>query len=162
MRIYTSIINNVNMAINYIAMFTLFAMMSLTVVDVSLRYIFSRPITGVTEITEAMMATLVFMALAHCAAKGGHLKVDLIMSRLPLKAQAIADSITLTGSLFVSSILSWWGFLAGLRAQESDLGSSLLEIPIAPFYYIISFGCFILCFVLITEIAQNIGKGIRK
>ena len=43
----------------------LMVMMSLTVVDVFLRFVFNKPIVGAYEMSEFMMVILVFFALAY-------------------------------------------------------------------------------------------------
>lgn len=152
---------NLTRVMNYVAMGVLSIMTLLTVTDVFLRYAFRLPILGTTEMTEVMMVTMSFMALAWCAVQRGHLKVDLIMARLPLRIQAIVDSITLLAGLGICSILSWRIIFIGLNAYDKGLGTSLLEIPHYPFYWIISWGYAILCIAIILQIIENAGKAIR-
>ncbi|UCG64349.1 MAG: TRAP transporter small permease, partial [Deltaproteobacteria bacterium] len=75
--------------LNGIAMGTVAAMMFLTATDVILRYIFNRPISGAYEVIEYMMAILIPFGLAYCALQGGHVSVDLLVSRFPKKIQSI-------------------------------------------------------------------------
>ncbi len=156
------VFNNLIRVMNVFAMVALFVMMLLTVADVSLRYSLKMPIIGSTEIVEVLMAVLVFMAIASCTARDGHLHIDLLMSHLPMRIQSIAELINLILSLFVSFVLCWWGFLAGLSAQESNLGSSLLAIPLAPVYYVIAIGFAVLVFVLAVQIIRNLSRMVRK
>ena len=66
-----------------IAMVVLAAMMLLTVADVTGRYLFNRPLTGSTEVTEFMMACLSFLAMAWCTKKKTHIKLDIMDRYLP-------------------------------------------------------------------------------
>ena len=65
-----------------------------TVVDVFLRYLFNSPILGSYELTEFMMAILVFGSVAYTMVVKGHVTVDLVITRLPARAQAILECIT--------------------------------------------------------------------
>ena len=75
--------------INTVGLGVLAVMMFLTATDVTLRYVFNRPIPGAFELTEFLMATLVAFALAYTQVHKGHINVDLIISRFPPRAQAV-------------------------------------------------------------------------
>ena len=51
----------------------LMAMVALTVVDVVARYLFNSPVNGAFELTEMMLATVVFLALPLTTAAGEHI-----------------------------------------------------------------------------------------
>ncbi len=61
-----------------IAAVFLFAMMIVTVIDVVGRYLFARPLPGAFELTEIMMAVLIFSALPLISARDGHIAVGLL------------------------------------------------------------------------------------
>ena len=57
------------------------AMMALTGLDVIMRYIFNRPVSGTLEITEFMMAIVIAFGLAYCALQKRHVRIDIVISR---------------------------------------------------------------------------------
>lgn len=144
------------------ASLVLAAMMLLTVADVVLRWIFDHPIIGTTEITESMMTCIAFFALAWCAAENSHLKVDLIVDRLPPKVQAVIDSLTTLGGLCLVALIAWRSFLEGIAVQQMHLISSLIKLPAYPFYYIIAAGSVILCVVMAFQLAQHVTKAVHS
>ena len=78
-------------------------MMVLTTADVILRYLFNWPMPGSWELTEYLMAIAVSLTLAYCALERGHIKVDIVLSLLPQRAQAAIRSIvTFLGLGFLS------------------------------------------------------------
>ena len=87
------IVDPVSKIFNSIAAGVLTAMMILTGFDVTLRYIFNRPIPGSYEITQYMMPIVVVFGLAYCALEEGHVRVELLTSRFPVRAQAFMNSI---------------------------------------------------------------------
>ena len=77
----------------------LLLMMFLTVGDVVGRYFFNRPISGTFELTNFMLALVVFFAIGYTQVRRGHISIDVVVSRFSPRAQAIIDSITYLFSL---------------------------------------------------------------
>lgn len=149
------IINSLSRWVGYAATICLGLMMLLTVADVFLRFFFNSPISGTTELTQLLMVAVVFPALAWCGVTGGHVKVDLLVGRFRPSIQTIIDTITLLLSLFIFTLITWRSFLESLQMSKV---SSLLGVPIAPFYYTLTFSFGLLCLVIITLIIANIKK----
>lgn len=145
-----------------IAMVVLAAMMLLTVADVTGRYLFNRPLTGSTEVTEFMMACLSFLAMAWCTKKKTHIKLDIMDRYLPPTAQAISDIVFYLLGLGLFSLISWQNFLMARYHLVARYDSPVLKIPDYPFYMLVSFACGIAALVLLFLIVQNIGQVIKK
>ncbi|MDZ7853873.1 MAG: TRAP transporter small permease [Halomonas sp.] len=62
---------------------TLFGMMLLTTVDVGGRYFFNAPILGTVELTQLMLAALVFLSLPVVCWRQEHVSVDLLDAVFP-------------------------------------------------------------------------------
>ena len=60
----------------------LFLLMLLTLIDVVGRYGFNAPVNGSYEITELLLAAIIFSALPLVSAKDAHITVDLIDCRI--------------------------------------------------------------------------------
>lgn len=140
----------------------LFAMMMLTLVDVTLRYIFNRPIPGGIEVSEYMMVILVAFTLAYTAFEKGHITVDLIVSKLPPKAQAITNSITTMASLCFFSVVTWQAGLYVKSTVDSGWRSEMLGIPIFPFVGVIAIGCGVLCLVFLADFLRLLSEATKK
>ena len=155
------LINSLSRIMNIIACGVLSAMMLLTVSDVFLRYFFRRPIIGATEITENMMVCLAFFALAWCAARQGHLKVDLVISIFSPRVQAVFDTLTGLAGLVMVALITWRNFVEAIAIKELNIVSSLIRIPAFPFYYVIALGCAVLCLVMAVQVVQEFRKAIQ-
>lgn len=155
------IIHSLSRIMNIAASAVLAAMTLLTVSDVFLRYFFKKPILGTTEITENMMVCLTFFALAWCAIQQSHLKVDLVMSRFSPKMQAVVESITSSAGLAMVALIAWRSFIEALAMQELNIISSLLKMPVYPFYHVVALGSALLCIVMITQVIENIEKAVK-
>lgn len=139
----------------YIATVVLGLMMLLTVADVFMRFFFNSPITGTTEITQLMMVIVVFLSLAWGGVTGSHVKVDLIVGRFGRKTRAIYDVVTLLLSLFIFAIITWRSLLESMQIETT---TSLIGVPHAPFYYILTLGFALLTLVIVTLIVEACRK----
>lgn len=74
-----------------IAGLTILVMMLSTTVDTTLRYVFSRPVPGVFELNEVLLAVCIFMGLAWTQVERGHIRVIFILRRLPPKWIVVID-----------------------------------------------------------------------
>ena len=54
------------------------AMIGLTCVDVIARYLFNSPVNGAYELTQLLLASLIFLALPLTTAAGEHIEVELL------------------------------------------------------------------------------------
>lgn len=140
--------------INSVGVGILAVMMCLTAADVTLRYVFNRPITGSCELTEFMMAILVAFGFAYTAVHKGHITVDLVVSRFPPRAQAVINTITWFFCLGIFSLITWRSILYAESLRAGGFISSALLIPIYPFAYVVAFGSAIFCLVLIQNIFE--------
>jgi C4-dicarboxylate transporter DctM subunit len=156
------VISPASRVINSIGVGILAAMMVLTAADVVLRYLFSRPVTGAMELTEYMMAIVVSFGLAYTAVQKGHVSVDLVISRLSARAQALVKSITFFLCLCFFSLIAWRSICYGEVLRSGGYTSSALYIPASPFAYVVAFGSAMLCLVFLVNLLENLAKVTEK
>jgi TRAP-type C4-dicarboxylate transport system permease small subunit len=137
-------------------------MMFLTAADVILRYVFNRPIVGAFDLTEYMMAILISFGLAYCAMMKGHVTVDLVVSRLPQRAQAIMDCVTGLLSLGLFSLISWQCFVNVKLLYASGVTSTVLLIPVFPFVGVVGIGSAMLTLILLIDFLESLSRVVKK
>jgi len=117
----------------------LFAMMSLTFVDVVRRYLFNHSVPGSFEITELMMAVLIFAGLPLVSRREEHVTVDLIDHFLGPQARRVHRVIIelLSGIILLGLAHLMW--LRALRTAGYGDTTTILEIKLAPFVYGMTF-----------------------
>lgn len=98
---------------NSVAAVAIGFMMFLTVADVIGRA-FRHPIAGTYELMELMMVPVVFGALAYAFSAGSHIRMEVVIQRLPARARAwLGGMAAIVGTAFVAAI-SWrlfsWGW----------------------------------------------------
>lgn len=134
---------------------TLFGMMLLTTADVGGRYFFNAPILGTVELTQQMLAALVFLSLPVVCWRQEHVSIDLLDAIFPVKfiwVREVLVNLIVTTALWVMAQNVWklaerafsWGdvteflripqgHLVGLIAVMLAL-SALLTLIRAVFY----------------------------
>jgi TRAP-type C4-dicarboxylate transport system permease small subunit len=124
--------------LEWVGSLLLFAMMALTFVDVIGRYFFNHAVTGGFEMTELMLASLIFFGLPLVTLRDGHISVDLLENILPNWFRQIRDRVVF---LLVAGAYLFLGYRLWIKAGEfveySDQTAVLL-IPIAPVVYAMS------------------------
>lgn len=156
-----SLIFKASEIINGIGITLLLAMMLLMVVDVFLRRIFNRPLTGSFELVQFMLVTIVYSAAAYATCKKAHISIDLLTSRLPDKTKALIESITLLLSLFLFGLVTFRNLIRAAELCRDGTTSVLLSIPLYPFYYVVAFGCAILSLVLLIQLMESVKKAVN-
>jgi TRAP-type transport system small permease protein len=127
----------VEAGLGVIAAALLFAMMLLTFVDVVGRYLFDQSVIGAFEITEIMMALLIFAGLPLVVRREEHVTVDLADRFLPRRLRrAYRVAVELgSGALMLGLAHLMWR-KAGRAADYGDTTTVLL-IKYSPFIYAI-------------------------
>ena len=156
------VVNPASRVINSVGVSVLAIMMLLTAGDVLLRYFFNRPIPGSFELTAFMMAIVVSFGLAYTAVRKGHVNVELVVSRLPQRAQAVIYSITGLISLGLFSMISWQCILQAKTLFLGKSASEVLYIPVFPFLLVTSFGFALLTLAFLVELLNSLTQAVKR
>jgi len=152
----------ISWAVNYIGMLALGGMMFLTAADVVGRYALNSPITGAFEVTQMLMVLVAFLCTAQTQVRKAHVGVDFFVNHAPKEGQAILHSITSLLAVFLFPVVSWQSFVKGMQFAEQGLTDSTLQVPQAPFMYVIGVGTAILSLVLIGNYLANISETLKR
>ena len=140
----------------YMGALALFVMMSLTTVDVVGRYVFSRPITGVFEVTEYLVLILIFSFIGYTQSKKGHVAVDILLPLLPPKLKKLTAVANHLVCLALMGLITWMGVEKALELRVVGEASPNLHIPAYPFVFYLVLGCLVMCIELFRSIIQLI------
>jgi TRAP-type C4-dicarboxylate transport system permease small subunit len=152
-------VHRLNFYVSIVGMTLLIPLMLLTTGDVIGRSFFRKPIPGSFELSEFILAVFILLGAAYTQQVKGHVGVDFVTSKLPLRARAICEIVTTSLSLFVIAIVIWIGFLEGIREKTV---SDMLRIPQYPFRLLVSVGGFLLWLELLIDLVNSIGKLSRR
>ena len=151
-------IHSLTRGVRYISIVTLFLMMMLITADVIGRYIFSMPVKGAMEIDEMMMTVIVFLSLAYCTLEKRHIIVELVLYRLPMRAQTILSIVSSLAGAVIIAIIARQTFLNGWDEFMSTTGTitMILRIPAAPFLFVAFIGFVLMFLELLIEAVHSI------
>ena len=138
--------------LNRMAAGILFAMMLLAMTDVVLRKVFSQGVLGALELTEFMMAGVVFFALARTERLDRNVRVDLVMERFSPRTQLLAAMLTGTVSCLLCILIAAAMFVHAHAMKASGEVSMDLWIPKYPFVYLMAAGCALLALILLMKV----------
>lgn len=125
----------------------LFSLILITCADVVGRYFFNAPLAGAFELTEILLAALVFLALPLTTERREHVEVDLLNMVLGAKAQRLLAAFAGLFSAALLATFSWRLFTHAARAAHDGAVSNALEIPLAPFGYLAGASCMVSAFI---------------
>lgn len=157
-----TIVRQLSQKAGIIAVGFLLLIMLLTVADVTLRYLFNRPITFTLELTTYMMVLLAFLALSWCALTDKHVRVDLILSKFSKRKQEIFDITNHLLVLVVCVLIGWRVLNASFIVRDMRTASTITDIPYYPFYWVITLSYALLFLVMVVKFVQSVYKVIRK
>ncbi|HSB99391.1 MAG TPA: TRAP transporter small permease [Burkholderiaceae bacterium] len=130
-----------------LAAVALFAIMILTLIDVSGRKAISQSVPGSLEMTELLMVVVIFAGLPLVSLAGEHVVFDSLDPVLPPRVRRLqglcVDLACALGLLGVAWVM--WT-MAGQRAADGET-TAQLKLPIAPFVYGMSVLCAITALV---------------
>lgn len=119
-------------ALSFLAALLLISMMVLTFVDVWGRYIFNSPVPGGFELTELMLATLIFAGLPLVTIGGEHITVDLIEFTVSRTLERIREALISLVCAFMTGVLSYRLWLKALEQLDYGDETAVLQIPVYP------------------------------
>lgn len=121
-----------------ICVIVLILMTSITTVDVVGRYLFHSPLLGAYEASELLLGVLIFSAIPRVTWHRQHLTVSLIDAWLGPRAKTIQQFVLHVISTVLLAVLTLYLYKhAGQLAEYGDM-SNALQVPIAPFAYLIA------------------------
>ena len=116
----------------------MFAMMTVTFVDVTGRYVFSAPIPGGFELIQFLLPMAMFGALPVITRAEEHIVISILEGVLNSRGVWIQRFFVLIGCCVVNAGITYLMWLQGVELTEADQVSGFLEWSFAPPAYIIS------------------------
>lgn len=153
MRGLDAVLQTTENALGWIGKIALFAMMLLVSADAGGRYFFNSPVSGVYEITEFyLMMAVVFLGLAMTQTAGGHVRVELLVERLPTGVQRLLEILFLLVTLVVFALVAYGAARTSLQNIELNRWTTgVVAIPTGPSWAIAAIGSAAFCLRLLFQ-----------
>ena len=128
---------------NWIAGITVFLLMANGVIQIVGRKVFNLPLFGYIDIVELSAAIYAFFGVAYCQRLGGHVRMEMFLSRLRRRPLWLTEGVLTVVAMAVIGVLtvtSWDHFMRAYELGDSTIDAELpiwpakLAIPIALFF----------------------------
>ena len=116
----------------------LFAMMALTCIDVIGRYFFSRPVFGGFELTEMMLASMIFLALPLVTLRNEHITVDVLDPITPDWLFRLQHVVACTIGMLSTGYLAWRLWLRATTLYTAGETTAQLKMKLGLLAYSMS------------------------
>lgn len=150
----TKIVRRITQVLLAIAAAVLAVMMMLTAIDVVMRYIVNRPISGAFELTEYMMAIFVPFSIVYCADQKGHVSVELLLKKFPQSVQRCVGILTSVLTMLFAMFMAWQNILYVGETYSDKLTSAVLLIPAFPFIAPVAIGIGVYALVTMLQMVK--------
>ena len=133
-------------------------MMAITCIDVVGAKVFHWRLFGAIDIVMLSQIVAIAFAAGMTLILGRHVQVDLFITRLPRRAQAVIDSIVLLLELGLFIFIIWRLCVLGYSFQISGEMSQTADIPYYPFTYGIALASIPVCLILFLKFLKSMGR----
>ena len=148
---------NVNRWAGYIVLALVFLLPAVMLYEVVLRYVFNSPTIWVFETSNFIFGAIIILGGGYLLLHKGHVSVDIIYSRLSVRAKAILDLCTSPLYFLFIGVLMWQGidmFWTSMSRWENS--PSVWAPPLWPLKLLIPVGCGLMLLQLIIKFIKDI------
>jgi len=146
----------------WIGVIGLLVMMFITCIDVLLSKLFTSPIQGAIDIVQFSLVIAIAFALAMTLILGRHIQVDIFISSLSKRTQAVIDGIASLFGFAFFVIVVWQLYGLGHSFQTAGEASmSQLRIPLFPFPYAIALGSLPVCLIFLQKFISSLIRVVK-
>jgi TRAP-type C4-dicarboxylate transport system permease small subunit len=159
-----SLVARLQYALGFTSASVLFLMMLITAIDVVGRYLFNAPLPGGFEVTELLLAALIYCGLPLVSRRREHIVIDTFD---PWFSPRFKRALDMIAEVICALTLAGVGYLIFKRAvRVADYGdtTTVLKLPLAPIAYLMGVMIVIAAVIHLTLIfvphAEDDGKTI--
>ena len=146
-----------------VAMVAIFVIMVIVFADIILRFVTKEmAIKGTYELSEIFMVIIIFLSLAITQIEKEHIRVTLLIDRLPKRAKTFENAGVSLAMTVLSAITFYAGVLLIMDDFRSGIYTAVLYIPLYPFACIMTVGLFTLTIALGLDTIDYFIKGVKK
>lgn len=139
---------------NLVASASLFAMMMLTCLDVSMRYFLNRPISGTYDIVSLLGAVVGSFALPYTMLKKGHVAVEILIQSLSIRKRLVIETSTHILGVLLFLALVWQCIVLAVDMKAAGEVTPTMLIPFYPIVYCMALCFFVLCLAILVNLHQ--------
>lgn len=145
------IVNKATFAVSLVSYIGVVAIMLLNVLDVLLTKLLNKPISGAYEITECLLLCTVIASFAYAQTKKAHINMTIVINHFPKALKFLIYGLMGLLAAGTAAVVGYAAVLQALSAIDKGTITSVLAIPMYPFYYVEAGAMFIFTLVLLYD-----------
>ncbi len=120
------------------------------------------PIPGTYEYIGVLTAVTISLSLAYCQVNKGHIRINILVDRLPMRVQAVLGIIGSIISAVLFGLVVYASYKSGmaLLLEQRHIGNTPLLL--APIVFTVGLGCLLISLVLVVDALNFITKLVKK
>jgi TRAP-type C4-dicarboxylate transport system permease small subunit len=158
---FRSLFGSFSKALSWVGGAVLIFITVYTFINIIVRPI-SGSLMGVTEVISYAFVIVVCSGFAYCAIRRGNVEVDILVSRLSPRWQAISDIVGNIIGIGIFAVIAWQAWVNAIRQAALNEIASVLEFSIIPFRYMLVAGAILLCVALLFNLLESVAKVVKK
>lgn len=150
------------MVSNAVASGWIFVLMLLVTLDIILRFVFNSPLSGVTEIVEISIVTILYLQLAHTLKVGRVTRSDALYGRILIKWPAVGNIMGIlfhlagVGLMFAIVIGGWPKWLQAFYGGHFVGNTGVFTFPEWPQRLALVVGCTMMGVQFFLSVVDNL------
>ncbi len=134
-RLVASMAPRLELVLGAVSATVLFLMMMVTAVDVVGRYLFNKPLNGGFELTEMMLAALIYCGLPLVSKRREHIVIDTFDAFMSARVKHVFNVFADIVCCLILSGIGYLIFRRAARVAEYGDTTNVLKLPLAPVAY---------------------------
>lgn len=150
------LLGTIERVLNIVGCGAILVVMALTCVQIVLRFL-RVPIAGTYEFTELLLVGIVFLPLAYTQSVNGHIKVDVLVNRIPAGIfRRVLEKAVLMLSLGIFAVITWRAGLSTYDAwRVGDIAMGIIQFPVWPSKIFVPIGSAAFCLRVVTQLIRS-------
>ena len=161
-RALEKVTDKVTLALRYLCMFILGIMLFLGTADVLGRYLLNLPVQGTYEIFGVFLPCIVLLGLAYAQAEQAHVKITMVLERLPAPLQRVFNILTTLIYMVMTVLIGWYGFDLSMRFLNSGKLIDTIFVPKWIPQLVVPLGALALFLVLLLQLIEYLFKSEKR
>lgn len=135
------ILRYVNIGFTALAAFCIFVMMVYGFVDVVGRYAFNSPLYGTYELSQLLLATVVFLSLSICQAEDRHMRVDFLITHAGPRMRIALNGFAYLCGIIICAMTAYYSIPPALYSLDnSEFTYGVIRFPVYPVKILVVIG----------------------
>ncbi|MCR4429623.1 MAG: TRAP transporter small permease [Tepidanaerobacteraceae bacterium] len=130
----------INCIINRISTIMMLLLTFITIIDITGRFVFNKPLPGTIEVTELSLVLIVYLTLGYTEHFDEHVVIDTAYKLMPKTVQFVLYMAAGLISFATVLLMAWQLYVYAGRMIAGDYQTGVLGIPYYPVVLAASFG----------------------